>query len=76
MISKPSLGSSSSLASTAPRLRHLAYRVDDLGQLVARVRAAGYETVAEVVNYEQQWLLCYVRGPEGLIVELGERLDD
>ncbi|PWD51085.1 hypothetical protein C8046_10940 [Serinibacter arcticus] len=56
-------------------LRHLAYRVDDLTAVLGRVRAAGFETVAEVVNYEDVWLVCYVRGPEGLIVELGERLD-
>ena len=36
---------------------------------------AGWETVGEIVNYEDTFLLCYVRGPEGLIVELAERLD-
>lgn len=56
-------------------LRHIAYRVDDLEALLVRVRAAGYETVADVVDYQGQWLVCYVRGPEGLLVELGERLD-
>lgn len=62
--------------SNALGLRHLAYRVDDVASLVTRVRAAGYDTMAEIVNYEDQWLVCYVRGPEGLIVELGQRLDD
>lgn len=61
--------------SHTPGLRHLAYRVDDLEPLLERVRAAGYDTVGEVVNYEDIWLVCYVRGPEGLLVELGERLD-
>jgi catechol 2,3-dioxygenase-like lactoylglutathione lyase family enzyme len=61
--------------SNTPGLRHLAYRVDDVERLVARVREAGYGTVAELVNYEDQWLVCYVRGPEGLIIELGQRLD-
>jgi catechol 2,3-dioxygenase-like lactoylglutathione lyase family enzyme len=56
-------------------LRHLAYRVDALEPLLDRVRAAGYGLVGEAVNYEDVWLVCYVRGPEGLIVELGERLD-
>lgn len=56
-------------------LRHIAYRVDGLEELLERVRAAGYDLVGEVVNYEDIWLVCYVRGPEGLIVELGERLD-
>jgi catechol 2,3-dioxygenase-like lactoylglutathione lyase family enzyme len=40
-----------------------------------RVREAGWETVGEIVDYENTFLLCYVRGPEGLIVELAERLD-
>lgn len=61
--------------SNTPGLRHLAYRVDEVEPLVARVREAGYDTVAELVNYEDQWLVCYVRGPEGLIIELGQRLD-
>lgn len=56
-------------------LRHLAYRVDDVEGLLGRIREAGYDTVAELVNYEDVWLVCYVRGPEGLIIELGQRLD-
>ena len=56
--------------------RHLAYRVDDVEALLGKVRDAGYDTMAELVNYEDQWLVCYVRGPEGLIIELGQRLDD
>ena len=43
--------------------------------VVDRVRAAGWETVGEIVDYESTFLLCYVRGPEGLIVEFAERLD-
>jgi hypothetical protein len=43
--------------------------------VVDRVRDAGWETVGEIVVYENTFLLCYVRGPEGLIVELAQRLD-
>ena len=39
------------------------------------VREAGWETVGEIVDFENTFLLCYVCGPEGLIVELAERLD-
>jgi hypothetical protein len=39
------------------------------------IREAGWETVGEIVDFENTFLLCYVRGPEGLIVELAERLD-
>ena len=42
---------------------------------VALRREAGWDTVGEIVDYENIYLLCYVRGPEGLIVELAERLD-
>jgi len=49
--------------------------VDDVGGVVDRLREAGWETVGEIVDFEDTFLLCYVRGPEGLIVELAERLD-
>lgn len=57
-----------------PGLRHVAFRVDDVRAVVERVRAAGWDTVGEVVDYGSSYRLCYVRGPEGLIVELAERL--
>ena len=52
-------------------LRHLAFAVDDIDAVVASVRARGGELVGEVENYEDIYRLCYVRGPEGIIVELG-----
>ena len=57
-----------------PGLRHLAFAVDDIEAALARLRAHGGELVGEVVNYEDSYLLCYVRGPEGIIVELAEKL--
>jgi catechol 2,3-dioxygenase-like lactoylglutathione lyase family enzyme len=62
-------------APNRPGLRHIAFKVDDVRGLVDRVRAAGWETIGEIVDYESTFLLCYVRGPEGLIVELTERID-
>ena len=62
-------------AANRPGLRHVAFRVDDVRGVVDRVRAAGWNTVGEIVDYQGIYLLCYVRGPEGLIVELAERLD-
>lgn len=76
MISPTSVEDPVALPSDALGLRHLAYRVDGLEPLLERVRAAGYDLVGEVVDYEDVWLVCYVRGPEGLIIELGERLDE
>ena len=43
--------------------------------VVHRVREAEWETVGEIVDYGNTFLLCYVRGPEGPIAELAERLD-
>ena len=62
-------------AANRPGLRHVAFKVDDVRGVVDRVRAAGWDTVGEIVDFESTFLLCYVRGPEGLIVELAERLD-
>jgi catechol 2,3-dioxygenase-like lactoylglutathione lyase family enzyme len=62
-------------APNRPGLRHVAFTVDDVHGVVDRVREAGWETVGEIVDFENTFLLCYVRGPEGLIVELAERLD-
>ncbi len=61
-------------AANRPGLRHVAFKIDDLRAVVDRLQEAGWETIGEIVNYEDTFLLCYVRGPEGLIVELAERL--
>ena len=61
-------------AANRPGLRHISFSVDHLRELVERVRTAGWEPVGEIVNYEDMYLLCYLRGPEGLIVELAESI--
>jgi catechol 2,3-dioxygenase-like lactoylglutathione lyase family enzyme len=58
----------------APGLRHLAFLVDDIDAVVAGLRARGTEFVGELVRYEDSYRLCYVRGPEGIIVELAEKI--
>jgi catechol 2,3-dioxygenase-like lactoylglutathione lyase family enzyme len=57
-----------------PGIRHLAFAVDDIDAVVASLRARGVELVGEVERYEDRYRLCYVRGPEGMIVELAERI--
>jgi catechol 2,3-dioxygenase-like lactoylglutathione lyase family enzyme len=58
-----------------PGIRHLAFVVDDIDTVVARLQARGAELVGdEVQRYGDSYRLCYVRGPEGIIVELGERI--
>jgi catechol 2,3-dioxygenase-like lactoylglutathione lyase family enzyme len=59
----------------APGIRHVTFAVDDLDAVLARLRARGAELVGEVERYEDIYRLCYVRGPEGIIVELAERLE-
>ena len=54
--------------------RHIAIEVNDLNTIVDGLRGKGFETVGEVRDYEDIYRLCYVRGPEGLIVELAERI--
>jgi catechol 2,3-dioxygenase-like lactoylglutathione lyase family enzyme len=61
-------------AANRPGLRHISFSVDDMHGVVERVRAAGWEPIGEVVDYEGIYLLCYIRGPEGLIVELAEHI--
>jgi len=55
-------------------LRSVMFAVDNLDETVTRLRAEGAELVGEVVQYEDQYRLCYVRGPAGIIVALAEEL--
>jgi catechol 2,3-dioxygenase-like lactoylglutathione lyase family enzyme len=57
-----------------PGIRHVAFAVDDIDAVVARLRARGAELVGEVERYGDSYRLCYIRGPEGIIVELAERI--
>ena len=56
---------------TIRRLDHISVVVDDT---VARLRAQGAELIGEVVQYEDIYRLCYMRGPAGIIVALAEEL--
>ncbi|MBS1880134.1 MAG: VOC family protein [Actinobacteria bacterium] len=56
-------------------LRHLTFAVDDVEDVLTRLRAHGAELVGELVRYGDSYRLCYLRGPEGIIVELAEPID-
>lgn len=56
-------------------LRRIMFAVDDIEDTAARVRAHGAELVGEIVQYENIYRLCYVRGPEGIVVGLAEQLN-
>ena len=58
----------------APGLRHITFAVEDIDDVVARLRARGAELVGELEQYKDVYRLCYLRGPEGIIVELAERI--
>lgn len=60
--------------SNALGLRRLMFAVDDINDTIARLRTHGAELVGEVVRFEDIFLLCYLRGPEGIIVALAEQL--
>ncbi len=55
-------------------IRHVAFVVDDIDGVVARLRARGAELVGELRRYQDSYRLCYVRGPEEIIVELAEQI--
>jgi catechol 2,3-dioxygenase-like lactoylglutathione lyase family enzyme len=50
------------------------FAVEDLDETLARLRSQGAELVGEVVQYEEQYRLCYIRGPEGILVGLAEEI--
>ncbi len=51
------------------------FAVDDLDETLARLSKHGAQVVDEVVQYENAYRLCYVRGPEGILIGLAEQLD-
>ena len=55
-------------------IRRIMFAVDDIEDVLARLRAHGAELVGEVAQYEDMYRLCYIRGPEGIIVALAEQL--
>jgi catechol 2,3-dioxygenase-like lactoylglutathione lyase family enzyme len=55
-------------------IRHVAFEVKDIDAVLARLRACGAELVGELERYEGIYRLCHLRGPEGIIVELAERI--
>jgi len=50
------------------------FAVEDLDDTLARLRPHGAELVGELVQYEDQYRLCYVRGPEGILIGLAEQI--
>ena len=55
-------------------IRRIMFAVEDIEDVLARLQAHGAELVGELAQYEDSYRLCYVRGPEGIIVALAEQL--
>ena len=56
-------------------LRNVSFEVDDLQAILDRLADQGYGLVGGVGQYEDMWRMAYVRGPEGIIVSLAQRID-
>ncbi|KUF27752.1 VOC family protein [Lysinibacillus sp. F5] len=55
-------------------IQHIAFGVEDIEALVTKLTKKGAELIGEISNYENAYKLCYVRGPEGIILELAEEI--
>lgn len=55
-------------------IRHIAFTVEDIEAVVAKLKNKGTEIFSEIQQYEESYKLCYVRGPEGIILELAEEI--
>jgi catechol 2,3-dioxygenase-like lactoylglutathione lyase family enzyme len=67
-------GSQRPLANTLG-IRHITFVVEELEAVVAKLKQHGAELVGEIQTYENTYKLCYLRGPEGIILELAEELE-
>lgn len=55
-------------------IQHIAFAVEDIEAIVAKLKKKGAELFGEIINYENAYKLCYIRGPEGIILELAEKI--
>jgi catechol 2,3-dioxygenase-like lactoylglutathione lyase family enzyme len=55
-------------------IRHICFAVEDIEAIVTKLKKKGAELFGEIQNYENAYKLCYVRGPEGIILELAEQI--
>ena len=55
-------------------IRHIAFAVEDIEAVVAKLKKKGSELIGKITYYENSYKLCYLRGPEGIIIELAEQI--
>ncbi len=72
--SPSSQGGNRPAPANTPGIRHVTFSVEDIDAIVEGLRTRGAELVGELERYEDSYRLCYIRGPEGIIIELAERI--
>jgi len=70
----PGQGGDPGAPPNTPGIRHIVFAVEGIEDILDRLRSHGAELVGELVRYENSYWLCYVRGPEGIIIELAEQI--
>jgi catechol 2,3-dioxygenase-like lactoylglutathione lyase family enzyme len=70
----PARGGDPGAPANALGIRHVTFAVQGIDDVLDRLRAHGAELVGELEQYENMYRLCYIRGPEGIIIELAERI--
>jgi catechol 2,3-dioxygenase-like lactoylglutathione lyase family enzyme len=70
----PSRGGDPGAPANGLGIRHVTFAVQGIDEVLDRLRAHGAELVGELEQYENTYMLCYVRGPDGIIIELAERI--
>jgi len=55
-------------------IRRIMFAVENIDEVLARLQKHGAELIGEVVQYGEQYRLCYIRGPEGIMIALAEQL--
>ena len=72
--SPSSQGDNRQAPANTPGIRHVAFAVEDIDAVVAGLRSRGAKLVGELERYQDSYRLCYVRGPEGIIIEPAEKI--
>jgi catechol 2,3-dioxygenase-like lactoylglutathione lyase family enzyme len=70
----PGRGGDPGAPANALGIRHVTFAVQGIDDVLNRLQGHGAELVGELVAYENSYRLCYIRGPEGIIVELAEKI--
>jgi catechol 2,3-dioxygenase-like lactoylglutathione lyase family enzyme len=74
--SPPAIATQPNAPVNALGMGRIMFAVDGIDGVVARLQALGAELVGEIVQYEDMYRLCYMRGPEGVLIALAEQLTE